>query len=56
MEHKIYDLKLNNKISSRFCPAGVFSWDKKFKHYDFKICHTNCLQCKTCLVKQQKRQ
>ncbi|PIM95087.1 Electron transfer flavoprotein-ubiquinone oxidoreductase [Candidatus Hodgkinia cicadicola] len=55
IKHKIYDLRLNNKMSSRFCPAGVFSWEKEFKHYVFKIHHTNCLQCKACLVKTAEK-
>ncbi|PIM96454.1 Electron transfer flavoprotein-ubiquinone oxidoreductase [Candidatus Hodgkinia cicadicola] len=55
IKHKIYDLRLNNKMSSRFCPAGVFTWEKEFKHYVFKIRHTNCLQCKTCLVKTAEK-
>ncbi|PIM94794.1 Electron transfer flavoprotein-ubiquinone oxidoreductase [Candidatus Hodgkinia cicadicola] len=55
IKHKIYDLKLNNKMSTRFCPAGVFKWEKEFKHYVFKINHTNCLQCKTCLVKTAEK-
>ncbi len=49
--NKIYNLKLNNKMSNRFCPAGVYKWEKQFKHYVFRMHPFNYLQCKTCLVK-----
>ncbi len=55
IKHKIYDLRLNNKISNRLCPVGVFSWENSSNIMFFKICHTNCLRCNTCLVKPTEK-
>ncbi|MFP3038007.1 MAG: 4Fe-4S dicluster domain-containing protein [Candidatus Hodgkinia cicadicola] len=49
--HKIYDLKLYDKLSNSFCPAKVYSWKRNLKHYEFKANYENCIQCKTCIVK-----
>ncbi|XXN19686.1 MAG: electron-transfer flavoprotein:ubiquinone oxidoreductase [Candidatus Hodgkinia cicadicola] len=49
--HKLYDLRLYDKLTTRLCPAGVYSWIKIDKHYEFKIQHDNCVQCKSCCVK-----
>ncbi|XXN13567.1 MAG: electron-transfer flavoprotein:ubiquinone oxidoreductase [Candidatus Hodgkinia cicadicola] len=49
--HKLYDLKLYDKLTTRLCPAKVYSWIKTDKHYKFKIQHENCIQCKSCCVK-----
>ncbi len=45
--HRIYDLKLNDKLTNCFCPAYVYLWE----HYVFKIQYANCLQCKSCVIK-----
>ncbi|AUI38831.1 Electron transfer flavoprotein-ubiquinone oxidoreductase [Candidatus Hodgkinia cicadicola] len=49
--HKLYDLKLYDKLTTRLCPAKVYSWIKTDKHYKFKIQHKNCIQCKSCCIK-----
>ncbi|AUG91603.1 Electron transfer flavoprotein-ubiquinone oxidoreductase [Candidatus Hodgkinia cicadicola] len=49
--HKLYDLKLYDKLTTRLCPAKVYSWIKTDKHYKFRIQHENCIQCKSCCVK-----
>ncbi|ATY93542.1 Electron transfer flavoprotein-ubiquinone oxidoreductase [Candidatus Hodgkinia cicadicola] len=49
--HKLCDLKLYDKLIMRLCPAGVYSWIKIEKHYEFKIQYDNCVQCKSCCVK-----
>ncbi|AUG33948.1 Electron transfer flavoprotein-ubiquinone oxidoreductase [Candidatus Hodgkinia cicadicola] len=49
--HKLYDLKLYDKLTTRLCPAKVYSWIKTDKHYKFKIQYENCVQCKSCCVK-----
>ncbi|XXM90074.1 electron-transfer flavoprotein:ubiquinone oxidoreductase [Candidatus Hodgkinia cicadicola] len=49
--HKLYDLKIFDKLITRLCPAKVYSWVKVDKHYEFKIQHDNCIQCKSCCVK-----
>ncbi|ATW06125.1 Electron transfer flavoprotein-ubiquinone oxidoreductase [Candidatus Hodgkinia cicadicola] len=51
MTHKLYDLKLYDKLTTRVCPAKVYSWIKTDKHYKFKIQYENCVQCKSCCVK-----
>ncbi|MFP3038172.1 MAG: electron-transfer flavoprotein:ubiquinone oxidoreductase [Candidatus Hodgkinia cicadicola] len=51
LTHKLYDLRVFDKLTTRLCPAGVYSWHKKLKHYTFGIQRENCLQCKTCCVK-----
>ncbi|AUG33734.1 Electron transfer flavoprotein-ubiquinone oxidoreductase [Candidatus Hodgkinia cicadicola] len=48
--HKLYDLKLHDKLTTRLCPAKVYSWIKTDKHYKFKIHHKSCVQCKSCCV------
>ncbi|XXM93462.1 electron-transfer flavoprotein:ubiquinone oxidoreductase [Candidatus Hodgkinia cicadicola] len=49
--HKLCDLRLYDKLTTRLCPAKVYSWTKASKHYVFKIQHENCVQCKSCCIK-----
>ncbi|XXN13723.1 MAG: electron-transfer flavoprotein:ubiquinone oxidoreductase [Candidatus Hodgkinia cicadicola] len=49
--HTLYDLRLYDKLTTRLCPAGVYSWVKFDKHYEFKIQYDNCVQCRSCCVK-----
>ncbi|ATW06023.1 Electron transfer flavoprotein-ubiquinone oxidoreductase [Candidatus Hodgkinia cicadicola] len=51
MTHKLCDLKLYDKLTTRLCPAKVYSWTKTNKHYKFKIQYKNCIQCKSCCIK-----
>lgn len=51
LKHKLYDLKAYNKLTSRLCPAKVYTWRKVNKHYQPFVQHENCVQCKACCVK-----
>ncbi|XXM93251.1 MAG: electron-transfer flavoprotein:ubiquinone oxidoreductase [Candidatus Hodgkinia cicadicola] len=49
--HKLCDLRLYDKLTTRLCPAKVYAWVKVDKHYEFRAQHDSCIQCKSCCVK-----
>ncbi|MGP1926382.1 MAG: 4Fe-4S dicluster domain-containing protein [Candidatus Hodgkinia cicadicola] len=54
LKHKLYDLRAQDKLTSRLCPGKVYVWLKVNKHYQPFIRHENCVQCKACCVKPTK--
>ncbi|MFP3038969.1 MAG: 4Fe-4S dicluster domain-containing protein [Candidatus Hodgkinia cicadicola] len=51
LAYKLYDLRTQDKLTSRLCPARVYEWLKINKHYSPIIRYENCLQCKACCAK-----
>ncbi|MGP1914389.1 MAG: 4Fe-4S dicluster domain-containing protein [Candidatus Hodgkinia cicadicola] len=51
LRYKLYDLRAQDKLTSRLCPGKVYIWLKVNKHYQPFIRHENCVHCKACCVK-----
>ncbi|MGP1911654.1 MAG: 4Fe-4S dicluster domain-containing protein [Candidatus Hodgkinia cicadicola] len=51
LRHKLHDLRMQDKLTSRLCPGKVYIWMKINKHYQPFVRHGNCIQCKACCIK-----